>query len=162
MPSSVVTTRPAGPDDTPFLLEVFSGSNDVRSWLTAADRQLLNLQFTAQQAGYGAQFPDAVHEIILVDGERAGQVRWTDLENEVRIVDIALLTRYRRHGAAAAVYRTILGHAQARGKPARASVERLNAVSLAFHRRLGFVVEREDETHFEMVAGSIRTGTGGE
>jgi ribosomal protein S18 acetylase RimI-like enzyme len=152
MPSHDVTTRPAGPDDAPFLLEVFAESNDVRSWLAAADRQLLNLQFTAQQAGYAAQFPGAVHDIILVDGERAGQVLWIDLGHEVRVVDIALLSRYRRHGAAAAVYRTILAHARARGTPVRASVERLNAVSLAFHQRLGFVVERENETHFDVAA----------
>jgi ribosomal protein S18 acetylase RimI-like enzyme len=161
---AVVTTREAGPADVPFLREVFaeSGAGGLASLVQFDGGRLIDLQFAAQQAGYAAQFPGAAHEIILVDGEPAGQVRWADLGEEVRIIDIALLPRCRRQGAARAVYRIVLAHAHARGKPARASVARFNAVSLAFHERLGFTVEHENETHLFLVAGSIRTGTGGE
>jgi ribosomal protein S18 acetylase RimI-like enzyme len=147
-----VTTRPVDSADLPFLIDLFATSGDVPAWLSAADPQLLRIQFTAQQAGYGSQFPGASHEIILVEGERAGQVRWKELADEIRIIDVSLLPRFRRHGAASSVYRTILGHAQARGKPACASVARLNHVSLAFHQRLGFTVTGSTETHFLLTA----------
>jgi GNAT superfamily N-acetyltransferase len=142
-----VTTRSVDSTDTPFLLELFAESGDAQAWLAAADRQLLEMQFTAQDRGYAARFPGAAHEIILVDGEPAGQLRWAELADEFRIIDISLLPRCRRHGAATFVYRDVLARARAAGKPARASVERFNPVSMAFHTRLGFVVERRTDTH---------------
>ena len=159
-----VTTREAGPADRPFLREVFaeSDSGGLASLAQFDGGRLLDLQFTAQERDYAARFPGSAHEIILIDGEPSGQVRWADLGDEVRIIDVALLPRCRRQGAATAIYRTILAHARARGKPARASVARFNSVSLAFHERLGFVVEGDNETHLFLVAGSTRTGTGGE
>jgi GNAT superfamily N-acetyltransferase len=147
-----VATRPVDSADTPFLMELFAHSSDVPAWLFAADPKLLQFQFTAQQAGYGAQFPGAAHEIILVDGEPAGQVWWTELADEIRIVDIALLPRFRRLGAATTVYRTLLAHAREREKPVHASVGRMNAVSLAFHHRLGFTVTGETDMHLLLTA----------
>ena len=120
--------------------------------LRRIDPRLLHLQFHAQQAGYAAQFPGATHEIVVADGEPAGHVRWIEVDREVRIIDVGLLARYRRQGIATRAYDTILAHARARGKPARASVARLNAASLAFHARLGFVTEAETDTHFVLVA----------
>ncbi len=146
-----VTTRSVDSTDTPFLIELFAESGDAQAWLAAADRQLLEMQFSAQGRGYAARFPGAAHEIILVDGEPAGQMRWTELADEFRIIDISLLPRCRRHGAATLVYRDILARARAAAKPARASVARVNAVSLAFHARVGFTVERETGTHYLMV-----------
>jgi len=142
-----VTTRPADSTDTPFLMDLFAHSSDVPAWLYAADPKLLQFQFTAQQAGYGAQFPGASHEIVLVDGEPAGRVWWTELADEIRIIDVSVLPRFRRLGAGTTVYRTLLAHARARGKPAQVSVGRLNAASLAFHHRLGFTLAGETETH---------------
>jgi GNAT superfamily N-acetyltransferase len=156
-----VTTRPVDSADSAFLFELFAESGDVPAYLSAADPRLLQMQFTAQQLGYGAQFPGASHEIILVDGERAGQVRWAELAHEIRIIDISLLPRFRRHGAATSVYRSIVSRARARGKPTCASVARLNGVSLAFHQRLGFTVAGETDTHFLLTTGPVIRWAGG-
>jgi GNAT superfamily N-acetyltransferase len=142
-----VTTRPADSDDTPFLLDLFAHSSDIPASLFAADPRLLQFQFTAQQGSYAAQFPGAAHEIILVDGERAGQVRWAELADEIRIIDLALMPQFRRIGAATRVYQTLLAHARARGKPTYAWVGRMNIVSQAFHHRLGFTLADQTEMH---------------
>jgi ribosomal protein S18 acetylase RimI-like enzyme len=147
-----VTTRPADSTDTTFLFALFAESGYVPAVLAQFDRQLLHMQFAAQRAAYAAHFPHAAYEIVLVDGEPAGQVRWAELDDEIRIVDVAMLARFRRQGAATAVYRRLLEHAHARGKPVRASVERSNGVSLSFHHRLGFIVEGETETHLLLTA----------
>ena len=150
-----MTTRPATPADAAFLLALFAESGDAAAWIASTDPRLLHRQFSAQQSGYAAQFPGARHEIVVVDGEPAGHVRWIEVDREVRIIDVGVVPRCRRQGIAARVYDTILAHARARGKPARASVARLNAVSLAFHARLGFVTEAETDTHFVLVAPAV-------
>ena len=142
-----VTTRPADSDDTSFLIDLFAHSSDIPASLFAANPRLLQFQFSAQQGAYTAQFPGASHELILVDGEPAGQVRWAELADEIRIIDVSLLPRFRRLGAATAVYHRLLAHARARGKPTYASVGRMNTVSQAFHHRLGFTLARETEMH---------------
>jgi GNAT superfamily N-acetyltransferase len=147
-----VTTRPASPLDTTFLLRLFTVSDDSRAWLAQIDPRLIEMQFSAQQRAYAAGFPAAAHEIVEIDGEAAGQVRWTELPDAILIVDIALLPQYRRRGAARAIYARILERARLSGKPLRATVTRTNAASLAFHQRLGFVVERENESDYSLVA----------
>jgi len=147
-----VTARPADSADTPFLMEVFAHGGDVPAWLYAANPELLQFQFTAQQADYGTRFPGAPHEIILVDGEPAGRAWWTELADEIRILDISVLPRFRRLGAGTTVYRRLLARAREQNKPVRASVARLNAASLAFHHRLGFTLTGESETHLFLTA----------
>jgi ribosomal protein S18 acetylase RimI-like enzyme len=165
MARPVVTTRAATDDDGPLLLDLFL-SGEAGAWAALVprvdSRPVLQRMFVAQQAEYARRYPHARHDIILIDGESAGQVRWIEIEDEVYVIDIALLPRCRRRGAATSVYRTILAHAQTCGKPVRATVTRLNAASVALHERLGFVVEHENETHLFLTTGSMRTGTGGE
>jgi GNAT superfamily N-acetyltransferase len=77
-----VSLRPAGPEDAPFLLEVYGS---VRSGELAAT------DWTDSQK---AQFVD----VIVLDGQPVGRLyvaRWSD---EVRIVDIALLPAYCNRG----------------------------------------------------------------
>ena len=149
-----VTTRPVDSADTPFLMDVFAHGGDVPAWLYATDPNLLQFQFTAQRAAYDAHFPGAAHEIILVDGEPAGQAWWTEVADEIRILDIALLPRFRRLGAGTTVYRRLLARARETNKPVRASVGRLNRPSLAFHLRLGFTVTGESESHLFLTAAA--------
>jgi GNAT superfamily N-acetyltransferase len=149
---AALTTRAVDSADTAFLFQLYSESGGVPALLAVVDPKLLQMQFTAQSSSYAAQFPGAIHEILLIDGEPAGQVRWAELDEELRIVDIALLARFRRLGAATSVYQRILDRARERGKPTRASVERLNGVSLAFHQHLGFTVEHSTETHVLLIA----------
>ena len=149
-----VTTRPVDSADTPFLMDVFAHGGDVPAWVYAADPKLLEFQFGAQRAAYDARFPGAVHEIILVDGEPAGRSWWTEAADEIRILDIAVLPRFRRLGAGTTVYRALLARAREQNKPVRASVGRLNAPSLAFHQRLGFTLTGESETHLFLTAAA--------
>ena len=107
--------------------------------------------FAAQQAEYAKSFPTACHEIILVDGDAAGQIRWAELESDVHVIDVGILPSHRRRGAASAVYRRILTHARGAGKPVRCMVTRTNAPSVGFHHRLGFAIESESDTHYFLI-----------
>src|SRR5881392_1796577 len=116
MAAPVVTTRAVTEDDGPLLFDMFAESGAVPALLAGIDPHLLRLQFRAQQIGYASQFPGAVHEIVLIDGTPVGQVRWTELANEVHVIDISVLARFRRRGIATTAYRAITARAAAQGK----------------------------------------------
>ena len=92
----------ASREDDPFLEELF---NDVRApefaplGLPASTlAQLLAMQLLAQRTGYASQFPNAEDKIIWIAGERAGRLLVDRTQSEIRLVDVALLARYRRTG----------------------------------------------------------------
>jgi ribosomal protein S18 acetylase RimI-like enzyme len=149
-----VMTRAVLPADAGFLLKLFAASR-TGPWSfldDAAGGDVLRLQFSAQQADYLIQFPNASHRLVLMHDEPVGQVRWVERATDVLIIDISLLEQYRRQGIGSAIYRDILARAHAGGRRVAASVARSNLSSLAFHQRLGFVVDHEGATHYSLRA----------
>ena len=97
----------------------------------------LKQQFTAQHKFYQEHYNDTDFLIIVHDGVAIGRLyiaRWTD---EMRIVDIALLPRYRNGGIGTAILRDILAEAATAGKPVRIHVEKFNP-AMRWYERLGF------------------------
>jgi len=154
-PASGVSVRRVEASDEAFLVELYATTRD-RDFALLDDtvrRPLLRLQFTAQQAGYASQFPGAEHNLIVVDGERAGQIRLAASPHEIRVVNISLLPQYRGRGIGTTVYREVLARAATHGQSVAASVEKANAGSLEFHRRLGFSIESETERDYGLRSG---------
>jgi len=155
MASPVVTTRVVTPEDVSLLLEVFV-SGEGGAWAALLPNidngPVLRRMFAAQQNEYTERFPAAYHQIILIDGEPAGQVRWAERDDDIHVVDIGLLPQHRRRGAAAAIYTRLLEHARAAGKPLRSSVSKMNGPSITLHQRFGFIVESENESHYFLIA----------
>jgi len=149
-----VTTRAVVPGDAQFLLNLFAASR-MGPWSfldDAAGADVLRLQFSAQQAGYLTQFPNASHRMVLIHDEPVGQVRWAERAADVLIIEISVLAQYQRQGVGSAIYRGILADAHARGRSVTASVVISNVPSFAFHQRLGFIVEHETATHYSLRA----------
>jgi len=148
-----ITTRTVTPEDTSLLFELFL-DGEAAAWARISPIDpgpVLRRMFEAQQAEYRRRFPRAQHEIVLLEGEPAGQVRWDENSDDVHIVDIGVLPRCRGQGVASAVYERIVAHARGAAKPVRSTVTRANTASVALHARAGFVVESEDETHYYLV-----------
>ena len=116
----------------------------MSGWDDAAREAFLDLQFRAQRLGYETSFPDAQHDLILLDGRPAGRVWVAWSPDECRVVDPALLLEHRHRGIGRRVYAEILAEADRRGVPVRTTVDRTNGPSLAFHARLGFEALAED------------------
>ena len=81
--------------------------------------------------------------MLLVDGEPAGRLYVHRDDDEILIVDIALLPPYRGRGIGTALVREVLDEADASGRPVRIHVEHQNP-AMTLYRRLGF--ERVDES----------------
>lgn len=149
-----VTLRPARPEDEAFLFEVYAGTRadelDALGWGDVQRQMFLRMQFGAQQRDYRARFDAGGHQIILVDSRRAGRI-WVDRrDDEIRLVDIALLPRHRGAGVGTALIKELIAEAERSGKPLRHSVEKDNLRALSLYRRLGFAVTGDLGTHFKM------------
>jgi ribosomal protein S18 acetylase RimI-like enzyme len=135
-----VTLRPAADEDRPFILSVYASVREPELEAAGMPREqwgaFIEHQFEAQSQAY-ASYRDTTFEVVLVGGEPAGRLivaRWPE---ELRVVDIALLPRYRGRGVGKELMRSLLEEADGRGVKASIHVERFNPAQ-RLYTRLGF------------------------
>jgi ribosomal protein S18 acetylase RimI-like enzyme len=107
-------------------------------WGDADKEAFLRMQFEAQRRHYTTYYPAAAHDVVLVDGEPAGRLYVDRGEQEICVVDIALLPEYRGRGIGADLLTPILDEADAAGKTVSIHVEHSNRAR-RLYERLGFV-----------------------
>ena len=104
--------RPAGPDDEPFLYRVYAGTREDElaavDWDAAQQAAFLRGQFEAQHHYYHEQFGSAEFQIILLGGEPIGRLYVDRRDDEIRIIDIALLPAHRNAGLGEALLTDLL------------------------------------------------------
>ena len=140
-PLEGITLRPLTEADFPFLYRVYAGTREAElaqaPWSDEEKRDFLDMQFRAQHSHYQKHFPEASYEIIERHGEPIGRLYLDRRPDELRIIDIALLTDKRGAGIGGALMQHILGEAALIGKPVRIHVERNNP-AMRLYERLGF------------------------
>lgn len=136
-----ITLRPIRPDDEAFLYRVYASTREdelaVLDWDRAQKEEFLRMQFRAQHTFYLEQFTQAQFDLIVLDGEPVGRLYVDRRSDEIRIVDIALLTEHRRRGIGSRLLNDLLAEARAAGLPVRIHVEQNNP-ALGLYHRLGF------------------------
>jgi ribosomal protein S18 acetylase RimI-like enzyme len=139
--------RPEGPADEPFLLQVYAGTRQeelaATGWPVEMQEVFLTMQFNAQQQGYRTAFPRAEFAIILLRDEAIGRIIIDRAENELRVVDIALLPAHRGRGIGTALVQNLQREAAAAQKPVRLSVVKGQRAD-RMYQRLGFQKTGED------------------
>ena len=109
----------------------------VTRWSQDQIDAFLEMQFEAQHRHYHANYTDTTWDLILVDGEPAGRLYVARWEDQVRIVDIALLPEYRGRGIGTRLIEELFAEADSSGRPVRIHVE-MNNPAMTLYRRLGF------------------------
>jgi ribosomal protein S18 acetylase RimI-like enzyme len=99
--------------------------------------QLLAMQFRAQRGGFATEFPNARNHILRVGAERVGRMLVNETLEEIRLVDIALLSSYRGQGLGEGLLQGLCQRAAKAGLPLRLSVRPENP-ALRLYERLGF------------------------
>ena len=148
-----LTMRPETREDHEFLRRVYASTREAEMALTPWRRDeidsFLDMQFEAQHGYYRKQFPDAEFLIIERASQPIGRLYLDRREDEIRIIDIALLTSERRNGVGGALLRDVLAEARAAKKSVRIHVERNNPALHLYHR-LGFTEIEDQGVYFLM------------
>lgn len=138
-----ITFRPIRLDDEPFLSQVYASTRleelAVTDWNDEQKAAFLRMQFVAQHKFYQDNYTETDFLVILQDDTPIGRLYVACWQEEIRIVDIALLPAYRGTGVGTTILRDLLAEADAAGKPVRIHVERDNP-ALRLYQRLGFVM----------------------
>src|SRR5215211_100732 len=125
-----ITLRSAREEDQEFLFDVYASTRTHElaavGWSETQQRTFLRMQFQAQDKHYRDNYPGAEFQLIQVEGERAGRLYVHNRDNEIRIMDIALLPSHRRHGIGTILLEAILCQATKTGKTVSIHVEVFN------------------------------------
>ncbi len=139
-----VVLRAVTAEDDEFLLEVYAGTREEElaqvEWAEGQKEAFVRWQFEMQRREYDARFPDARYEVILVDSKPAGRI-WVGSDDEqIRLLDIALLQEFQNRGVGTLLLRRLMDEAALTKKALRHMVFVLNNDALRFYERQGFVI----------------------
>ncbi|PYS43623.1 MAG: GNAT family N-acetyltransferase, partial [Acidobacteria bacterium] len=84
--------------------------------------------------------PDAEYKVILIDDQPAGRIWIGRNAEQIRLLDIALLSEFQNRGAGTLLLRKLIDESNRSGKVLRHMVFVLNNDAHRFYERLGFVV----------------------
>jgi ribosomal protein S18 acetylase RimI-like enzyme len=145
-----VRLRALVPDDLPFISELYASTrideiNQV-DWPVEQKTAFLEQQFQAQHTHYQKHFPEAEFLVIeqLETGSDDGDLwrpigrLYLDLrDDEIRLIDIALLPAQRNAGLGTRILQRLLAVARQRKLDVRIHVEQFNRAA-ELYRRHGF------------------------
>lgn len=138
-----LTLRPVTPDDDAFLLSVYDSTRAEElaqvQWAEGQCEAFLKWQFEMQRREYEAAFPGAEYDVILINDEPVGRIWIARTDEEIRLLDIAILTEFQNRGVGTILLRMLIEEAKATGKRLRHMVFVLNNNAHRFYERLGFV-----------------------
>ena len=143
-----VELRPATEGDYEDLVRVYASTRAdelarVTWWDDAQKLAFCQAQYDAQKAEYEARYPDAEYDIVLLGGRAAGRIWIGRDDEEIRLLDIALLPEAQGQGVGAALLGALIDEARSSGKRLRHMVFMLNERARRFYERLGFRVFEE-------------------
>ena len=137
--------RPAAPEDYEDLVRVYASTRagelaQVTWWDDAKKLEFCRAQYDAQKREYDARFPDAEYDLILLEGRTVGRL-WVGRDDEqIRLLDIALLPEAQNCGIGTALLKRLMAESKRTGKRLRHMVFILNKDALRFYERLGFEI----------------------
>ena len=135
------TTRSISEKDLPFLKNLYHTTRqaemDLVDWSDHDKREFLEMQFKAQHQHYQQYYPNATFDIIENSGEPIGRLYLDRREDEIRIVDIALLPQHCNLGIGSFFLKKIIAEAESKGVVVRIHVENFNP-AIRLYERLQF------------------------
>jgi ribosomal protein S18 acetylase RimI-like enzyme len=153
MPEESITLRPATEDDQEFLLELYKSSrgDDLRGLGWSEDRvgEFLEMQYEAHSKFLDNDHPGIDDQIILSDGAAVGHLAVEPRADEIRLVDLSLVSASRNHGTGTLLIQELQTQSAAAQRPLRLQLIRFNR-AVGLFERLGFRRTSETGTHFQM------------
>jgi GNAT superfamily N-acetyltransferase len=147
--------RRAGIADLEFLLTLYAQQRTAELEISGMDivqRTLfIQSQFRARHLSYAALYPTASDQIIELEcGTAIGRFLVERIEDEIRLVDIALIPEQQAHGIGTKLIRTPQLECEAHQGTLKLQVLK-GTLAEKLYRQLGFVATGEDPFRIQMV-----------
>jgi ribosomal protein S18 acetylase RimI-like enzyme len=140
-------------EDFPFLLSVYASTRaaefSVVDWSDEQKKFFIHSQFQLQHQYYQQQFATAEFQIITINGCDLGRLYYRWEENNLHLIDIALLPEYQHQGIGGALMHELMEQASARNGSVVLQVELRNSAR-DWYLRLGFVAGTDDGVYQKM------------
>jgi ribosomal protein S18 acetylase RimI-like enzyme len=144
--------RPETPDDEALvrtlLIETLVEHLAAWSWPEQLRQPVLETQYQVQRQGFRSIGNASM--IVLHEDTPVGWYVTAESADEVRLVNLMVLSQHRGQGIGSTVLRTLLATSEATGKPLRLSVAVNNGRALQLYEQLGFQRIGGDEVHHYM------------
>jgi ribosomal protein S18 acetylase RimI-like enzyme len=141
---SGIELRPTEPADRDFLLSVYQSTRAeelaLLPWTDTDKAAFVTSQFKAQDAFYRQITPDAQFLVVVAEGERIGRLYLNQMDDELRVIDIALLPEHRGRGIGTGLMTWITAIADRERQSVTLHVEPWNPAK-RLYERLGFASE---------------------
>src|SRR5262245_2326495 len=125
-----ITFRPVVmPDDEPFLRSLYYSTRSDLAAIFQDPRmleQMLSIQYQGQITTYGERYADAIHNIVLLDGDPVGRTMIQKQVDADLFIDFALIPETRGKGVGSWIFRWVFDQARSRGVPVTLHVEKTN------------------------------------
>ena len=148
-----VSTRPGRrPGDGGFLLPRYASTRPELTglgWPAKQQDAFTRMQFDAQTRHYRLSFPDAIYSVISAGGEPAGRLIVDHADDQILIIDIALLPEFRRTGIGNRLIRRLLDQADVDRLPVRCHVLH-DSTARQFWEHAGFTAQGSDGVYVAM------------
>ena len=136
-----ISFRPIRDNDLSFLNALYASTREEEMkmvpWTKQQKSDFLTSQFDAQHKFYQEQFPNAELNLILFQERIIGRLYLDYREEEIRIVDIAIIPTARRSGIGTQLLKDVISTAAMSKKAVRIHVEKNNP-ALSLYQRLDF------------------------
>jgi ribosomal protein S18 acetylase RimI-like enzyme len=149
-----VMLRAVKASDEERLYRIFAESHaDLMA--TTADRDttqidtLMQIQFQARQEQYRSNYPGARFDAIIEDADVIGNIYVAPVRDELRLVDVSLLSGFRNLGIGFALIKALLDEATLANKRVSLHVQRDNPAA-RLYKRLGFIDVSEEGIYKRM------------
>lgn len=118
-------------------------------------QQFIDMQFNAQTQHFRTNYANTEFLIIEKNRRPIGRLYVDRGPEEIRVMDITIMPKFRKHGIGSQLLRDIQSEARTSRVAVTLHAEKLGNMA-EFYRRLGFEIVEEKEAHFFMkwVAGS--------
>lgn len=146
--------RPMRSTDSAFMESLYKSTRDDLRMLDAEEdfiEEFIDLQRRAQTQGYGDMFPNAMYFVVEYHGEPIGRVVLDFGQNEIRVMDIALIPAARGKGYGGHVLQAVQMVAGKAMAPVSLTVRFDHLRAKQLYARLGFAVEEAQIPYERMV-----------
>ncbi|MDX8400068.1 MAG: GNAT family N-acetyltransferase [Gallionellaceae bacterium] len=139
--------------DIPFLMEVYASTREeefkITDWPDAEKEAFIKMQFTFQHTQYMENYKNKEFSIIMYKGDQVGRLYLNRMEDDIRIVDITILTKHRGKGIGTPILQNILKEGAETNRCVTIHLEKFNP-AITLYERLGFKKIADREVHHFM------------